>query len=133
MGHGMIYWIAFGSALGGAARYSLGGLAQRLSPGEFPLGTLTVNIAGSILLGFIVRYALETPAVSAEVRAFLAIGFCGGFTTFSTFSFESATLLERGEWSRLALYVGLSLVLTIAGVLIGAALAGQTLALRRTL
>jgi CrcB protein len=129
----MIYWIAFGSALGGAARYSLGGLVQRWAPGAFPLGTLTVNILGSLLLGFIVRYAIETPAVSAEIRAFLAIGFCGGFTTFSAFSYESATLLQRGDWSRLAMYAGLSLVLTVAAVLMGAALAGQVLTLRRVL
>lgn len=129
----MIFWIAMGSALGGAARYSLGGLVQRLAPGEFPLGTLVINVLGSFLLGFIVRYALETPAVSAEVRAFLTIGLCGGFTTFSTFSYESATLLERGEWSRLAVYAGLSLLLTIGGVLLGAALGGQLLTLRRSL
>jgi len=128
----MIYWIAFGSALGGVARYSLGGLVQRWTPGEFPLGTLAVNVVGSLVLGFLVRYALETPAISAEVRAFLTIGFCGGFTTFSTFSYESATMLERGEWSRLALYAGLSLLLTVAGALIGAAMAGQALALRRS-
>jgi CrcB protein len=129
----MIYWIAFGSALGGAARYSLGGLVQRWAPGEFPLGTLAVNVIGSLALGFLIRYALETPAVSAEVRAFLTIGFCGGFTTFSTVSFEAATLLERGEWPRLAAYAGLSLLLTVAAVLIGAALAGQVLTLRRSI
>jgi len=127
----MIYWIAFGSALGGAARYTLGGIVHRWAPGEFPLGTLAVNVIGSLLLGFIIRYALETPAVSAEIRAFLTIGFCGGFTTFSAFSYENAMLLQRGEWSRLALYVGLSLVLTVTGVLAGAALAGQALTLRR--
>ena len=129
----MIYWIAFGSALGGVARYSLGGLIQRWTPGQFPLGTLAINVLGSLLLGFIVRYALETPAVSAEIRAFLTIGFCGGFTTFSTFSYESAMLLERGEWSRLALYAGLSLTLTVAAALAGAAAAGQLLTLRRSL
>lgn len=129
----MIYWIAFGSALGGAARYSLGGLVQRWAPGEFPLGTLAVNVIGSFALGFLVRYAIETPAISPEVRAFLTIGFCGGFTTFSTFSYESAALLERGDWSRLALYVGLSILLTVAGALLGAALAGQTLTFRRTI
>ena len=96
-------------------------------------GLSLINVLGSFLLGFIVRYALETPAVSTEVRAFLTIGLCGGFTTFSTFSYESATLLERGEWSRLAVYVGLSLLLTIGGVLLGAALAGQVLSLRRSL
>ena len=129
----MIFWVAFGSALGGAARYSLGGLIQRMAPGEFPLGTLVINVLGSLLLGFIVRYAMETPAVGPEARAFLTIGLCGGFTTFSTFSYESAMLLERGEWSRLALYVGLSLLLTIAGVVAGGALAGQALTLRRSI
>ena len=129
----MIFWVAFGSALGGAARFSLGGLIQRMAPGEFPLGTLVINVLGSLLLGFIVRYAMETPAVGSEARAFLTVGLCGGFTTFSTFSYESAILLERGEWSRLALYVGLSLLLTIAGVVAGGALAGQALTLRRSI
>jgi CrcB protein len=129
----MIYWIACGSALGGAARYSLTGLVQRWMPGEFPLGTLAVNVIGSLLVGFVVRYAIETPAVSAEVRAFLTIGFCGGFTTFSAFSYESATLLQRGDWARLASYAGLSLLLTLAAVLLGSALAGQVLTLRRAL
>jgi CrcB protein len=128
----MIFWVAFGSALGGAARYSLGGLIQRMAPGEFPLGTLVINVIGSLVLGFVVRYAMETPAVSTEARAFLSIGLCGGFTTFSTFSYESALLLERGEWSRLALYVGLSLLLTTAGVVAGGGLAGQALTLRRS-
>lgn len=129
----MIFWIAMGSALGGAGRYLFGGMIQRLVPGEFPLGTLVVNVSGALLLGFIVRYALETPAVSTEVRAFLTIGFCGGFTTFSTFSYESAVLLQKGEWSRLAIYAGLSLALTIAATLAGFAMAGGALALRRTL
>jgi fluoride exporter len=129
----MIFWVAFGSALGGAARYSLGGLIQRAAPGGFPLGTLVINVLGSFVLGFIVRYAMATPAVSTEARAFLTIGLCGGFTTFSTFSYESAMLMERGEWSRLALYVGLSLLLTLAGVVAGGALAGQALTLRRSI
>lgn len=127
----MLLWIAAGSALGGVARYLLGGAIQRWTPGTFPLGTLLVNVGGSLLLGFIMRYALETPAVSSEVRAFLTVGFCGGFTTFSTFSYESATLLERGEWTRLGLYVGLSLGLTVAGTLVGAA-AGRALAAGRS-
>jgi CrcB protein len=129
----MIFWIALGSALGGAGRYLFGGAVQRWTPGDFPLGTLAINVIGSLLLGFIVRYALETPAISAEVRAFLTIGFCGGFTTFSTFSYESAVLLQKGEWSRLALYAGFSMALTIAATLAGFALASQMLTLRRSL
>jgi len=129
----MIFWIALGSAIGGVGRYLFGGAVQRWAPGEFPLGTLAVNIVGSLILGFIIRYALETPAISTETRAFLTIGFCGGFTTFSTFSYESAVMLQKGEWSRLALYAGLSLALTIGAMLTGFALAGGALSLRRSL
>ena len=115
----MIWYIALGSALGGVGRYLAGDLAQRLFQTTFPTGTLTVNIAGSFLLGLIIRYAIETPTLGPEMRAFLTIGFCGGFTTFSTFSFETAAMLEDGEWSRAALYitasVGLSLLATSLG------------------
>jgi len=128
----MVVWIAIGSALGGVSRYLFGGLIQRLFDTPFPSGTLTVNVVGSLLLGFIIRYSLETPAVSPELRGFLTIGFCGGFTTFSTFSYESAVMLEEGQWTRLAAYVGLSVLLTVAGTLIGFAVAREVLTLRRS-
>lgn len=129
----MLWFIALGSALGGVARYALGGAIQRWSGPGFPAGTLVVNIAGSFLLGFLLRYALGAPSISPELRAFLTIGFCGGFTTFSTFSYESVTLLESGQWNRLALYVGLSLVLALGGAILGVVAAREVLLLRRTL
>lgn len=127
----MVVWIAIGSALGGVSRYLFGGLIQRLFDTSFPSGTLAVNVVGSLLLGFIIRYSLETPAVSPELRGFLTIGFCGGFTTFSTFSYESAVMLEEGQWTRLAAYVGLSVLLTVVGTLVGFAAAREVLTLRR--
>jgi CrcB protein len=128
----MVVWIALGSALGGVSRYLFGGLIQRLIDTPFPSGTLAINVVGSLLLGFIIRYSLETPAVSPELRGFLTIGFCGGFTTFSTFSYESAVMLEEGQWTRLAAYVGLSVLLTVAGTLAGFAVAREILTLRRS-
>ena len=128
----MVVWIAIGSALGGVSRYLFGGLIQRLFDTSFPSGTLAVNVVGSLLLGFIIRYSLETPAVSPELRGFLTIGFCGGFTTFSTFGYEGAVMLEEGQWTRFAAYVGLSVLLTLAGTLAGFAAAREVLVLRRS-
>jgi CrcB protein len=128
----MVVWIAIGSALGGVSRYVFGGLIQRLFDTSFPSGTLAINVVGSLLLGFIIRYSLETPAVSPELRGFLTIGFCGGFTTFSTFGYESAVMLEEGQWTRLAAYVGLSVLLTVVGTLAGFAAAREVLTLRRS-
>ena len=92
----MLLYVALGSAIGGVARYLLGGLAQRLFDTTFPVGTLIINVSGSLLLGAFIRYATETPTLSPDLRAFLTIGLCGGYTTFSTFSFESVRLMEEG-------------------------------------
>ncbi|HJP56132.1 MAG TPA: fluoride efflux transporter CrcB [Gemmatimonadales bacterium] len=127
---GLIWYIALGSAIGGAGRFLVAELVQRAATTTFPTGTLAVNLTGSFLLGFIVRYAIETPAVSPELRAFLTIGICGGYTTFSTFSFETVRMLEDGEWMRASLYVGSSLVLAVGAVFLGFAAARQLVALR---
>jgi len=126
----MIWYIAAGSVLGGVSRYLLGGLIQRLLDTTFPAGTLVINVTGSFLLGAILRYGVDTPTMGPEVRALLTIGFCGGFTTFSTFSYETVALLEDGEWARAALYVGASLGLSLLAVMLGFAAARQIIALR---
>lgn len=128
----MLWYIALGSALGGVARYLLGGLIQRTTEGTFPLGTLVINVTGSFLLGLLYRYAAESAAVTPEVRAMLTIGICGGYTTFSTFSYETVRLLEDGEYTRALTYVGLSVVLSVGGAILGIALGRELLALRRT-
>lgn len=123
------WWVALGGAAGSVARYLLGyAIQQRIGPG-FPIGTLIINITGSLLLGFLWRYAIGTEA-SPELRALLTTGFCGGYTTFSTFSYETAVLIEGGEWRRAALYAALSVVLALVGTFAGFGLARQLLVAR---
>jgi CrcB protein len=129
----MLWYIAVGSALGGVSRYLLGGLIQRLLDTTFPAGTLVVNVTGSFLLGTFLRYALDTPTLTPELRAFLTIGFCGGYTTFSTFSYESVALFEEGDWTRAAMYVTLSLVLSFLAIVLGFAAARGVVSLREGL
>ena len=121
----MLWYIAVGSAIGGVSRYLVGGAVQRMAAGTFPVGTLVVNLTGSFLLGLILRYGVETPTLTPELRAFLTVGFCGGYTTFSTFSYEAVALLEDGEWTRGSLYIALSLGLSLFATFLGFAAARE--------
>jgi fluoride exporter len=123
-------WVAAGSAAGGVVRFLLGALIQQKTGTTFPLSTLLINVTGSLALGFLLRYSLGTAAVRPEVRALLTSGFCGGYTTFSTFSYEAVALLEEGDYHRAAWYIGLSVVFSLAGTFIGIGLAREALALR---
>jgi len=126
-------WVAIGSAAGGVLRFLLGTLIQQKTGSTFPVGTLAINVTGSLVLGFVVRYALATPAAGPELRALLTAGLCGGYTTFSTFSYESAALIEDGDYQRAAWYVGLSVALSLAATFLGIGLARELLNLRRRL
>jgi CrcB protein len=126
----MLLYVALGSAIGGVSRYLLGGLVQRMLDTTFPAGTLLVNVTGSFLLGGIIRYALETPSLTPEIRAFLTIGVCGGYTTFSTFSYETMALLEDGEWARAGVYITASVILSLIATFLGLALARQVIVWR---
>jgi CrcB protein len=97
----------------------------------FPVGTFLVNVSGSFLLGAIIRYALETPAITPEIRALLTIGVCGGYTTFSTFSYEAVALLEDGEWTRAGMYLFASVLLSLVATVLGFALARQLVVWRQ--
>ena len=113
--------VALGGAAGTLARWWIGGLAQEASA-TFPTGTLAIHVAGSLLLGFLARYLLETSA-PPELRLALTVGLCGGFTTFSTFSYETIALLEDGNVGRASAYVIASVVLSLAATWAGLALA----------
>ena len=127
----MIWWyVALGSAVGGVARFALATLVQQNTSANFPLGTLIVNVTGSFLLGLLFRYSLSTSAISHEVRALLTAGFCGGYTTFSTFSYDTIILLEEGRAARAGTYVGLSVVLSLIATWVGIMAARALLAMR---
>ena len=125
------YWaVAFGAALGGVARYYLASALQQRLGATFPWGTLVVNVSGSLLLGVLIRYALATPTVSVEMRALLTTGFCGGYTTFSTYSYETATLLEDGQYGRAGVYALASVIVALGATFAGFVLARELIALR---
>ena len=126
----LLAFIAAGSAAGGVCRFLLTTLVQQRVAGTFPTGTQIVNNTGSFVLGFILRYTLATPAITPELRALLTIGFCGGYTTFSTYSFETATLIENAQYERAAAYAVLSVMLALAGTFAGFIAARELLALR---
>lgn len=112
----LIAAVALGGAFGSVARYLAGIGAGKLFGLGFPWGTLIINIAGSFLIGaFVELFALRLN-LSQPIRVFLTVGFCGGFTTFSTFSLESYLLMERGEMIPAALYIVASVVLSIAAL-----------------
>ncbi len=122
----MIAYIALGGILGTLARYLVQGVLQTRA-GAFPTGTLAINIAGSLLLGFIVRFATGSAVVSPELRGGLTIGFCGAFTTMSTFSYESMRLVWDGEYWYAGLYLGGTILGCLAAVVAGTALANRLL------
>lgn len=111
--------VALGGALGAAARYGVTGLARRWSETGFPLGTLAVNLLGCLLIGLLVPGMLEERLVRPEVRTFVLIGLLGGFTTFSTFGYETFAMINEGQWGRAAWAVLLNNGVGIGLVLVG--------------
>ena len=128
----LLWYVGIGAAIGGMSRFLLAAFIQQRAGADFPLGTLLINITGSFLLGFIMRYALQATTLSPEIRALLTTGFCGGYTTFSTFSYETALLLEDGEYGRAALYVGTSVTIALLFTFLGFAVAQRLLAVRES-
>jgi CrcB protein len=90
-------WVCLGGALGSGLRYLLAGWVQRLSNGPFPQGTLTVNLIGSFLLGGLMHVSLTSDLLTPNARLALTTGFLGGFTTYSTFSYETLQLMQEGS------------------------------------
>ncbi len=111
--------VAIGGAIGSVARFALNEFIQSRSSGSFPIGTLVINVSGSLLLGFIMQFSLETTSIGPELRILLTTGFCGGFTTFSTFSYETVKLVEGGEYGSAGLYAGGSVLLSLLGTIFG--------------
>ena len=115
-----ILLVGIGGAIGSIARYLSGVLVGRVWPTTFPLATMLVNISGSLVMGLFIGWlARTTPAWQADARLFVAVGVLGGFTTLSSFSLDTVMLLERGEIGQAALYVGGSVIVSIAALFVG--------------
>ena len=116
--------VGVGGALGSVLRYLLGGLIGRWKAGwTFPLETLIINVAGCLAIGLLAGLSESRGVFTGTTRAFLFIGVLGGFTTFSTFGYETFQLMRDGQWPAAALSTGLQVVLGIGGVWAGHALA----------
>jgi len=111
--------VAIGGLIGSVARYVVAGWVQNLNGGEFPLGTLAVNVSGSFILGMVMTLALERGLLSADVRVLLGTGFCGGYTTMSTFSYETMALLQYGGVANAVTNVGVTLAACLGSVWLG--------------
>ena len=112
--------VALGGAVGSSLRYGASVVIGRFWAGSFPLSTLFVNIVGSLIMGlFIGALVRTTPVWQQEARLFVAVGLLGGFTTFSSFSLDTVTLVERGNIGEAMLYVALSVAVCLAGLYLG--------------
>jgi CrcB protein len=116
--------ICCGGAVGTGARYLLGSLAIRWLGPDFPFGTLIINVLGSFLIGMVQQVALTTGWIPETLRLVLAVGVLGGFTTYSSFSYETIRLIETGSWVTATGYVVLTTALCLGGCLAGLAVGG---------
>ncbi len=115
--------VAAGGAVGSLLRYWLGGQVQAASQGDFPVGTLTVNVLGSLSIGFLYFWLAERQSLTSPLPELIFVGLLGGFTTFSTFSLDSLALLLQGQAARALLYMGASFTLCLIAVWMGYRLA----------
>ncbi len=118
-----LFLLACAGGAGALCRYGLAGLVQRLAGERFPLGTLVVNLVGCLLFGFVWGWLEGRVGFSPQTRAIVLTGFLGAFTTFSTFAFETTTLLQGGQVAAALLNVALQTVLGMALVFAGLAIA----------
>jgi len=112
--------VALGSGIGGILRYYVSDFVQKNSNSLFPLGTLTVNIIGSFIIGLVLFYLDSIKLISSEMRLFLTVGLCGGLTTFSTFSYETIKLIQDSEYLLAGTNVLLNVFVTLLAVLLAA-------------
>ena len=111
--------IGLGGFIGSIARYLVSLLNLSVSFHSIPVGTLLVNVSGSLLIGFLTGIAEKSTILTAEWRMFLMVGLCGGFTTFSTFANENLMLIHNGQVFALLLYTALSIFLGFLAVFLG--------------
>lgn len=111
--------IGAGGAVGSVLRYYSGQFISKNYPSQIPLGTLIVNLLGCLLIGILLGYFAKNQGLSNEWKLLLVTGFCGGYTTFSTFAAENITLIQNQQVSQAILYIGFSVLLGLAAVYSG--------------
>jgi fluoride exporter len=116
------FWLSLGAVAGANLRHVVSQQLARLTT-AFPYGTLAVNVSGSLIIGFFLVWSTDRVLVDPRWRLLIAVGFCGGYTTFSSFAFETFVLLEQGRWLSATLNVLASNLLSLLGVIAGAMLA----------
>jgi CrcB protein len=114
-----VLWVGIGGFLGSVARFLLGHVVSKFYAYSFPLGTFLVNIIGCLIVGIIFGITEKTDTLNVEMRLFLATGFCGGFTTFSTFALENIKLLNDSQYALFAIYSLSSFLIGILAVITG--------------
>lgn len=115
----MILLVGAGGAIGSVARFLSQQMIARYYPSSFPWGTLIVNIVGCFIIGIVYAFGEKGNLLSPEMRLLLATGFCGGFTTFSTFAYENISLMREGELLYTFLYIAASIIVGFLAAYIG--------------
>ena len=116
-------WVSFGALVGANLRYFVSRLAAKLLSPNFPYGTLIINVTGSFILGLFLIWTTERVFADPKWRWLIAIGFCGSYTTFSSYAFETMAYFEQGHWSLFAMNILGNNLLCLAAVLLGGAMA----------
>lgn len=115
--------VALGAIFGANLRYILSRLAARIMGPVFPYGTLAINVAGSFIVGWFMIWTTERVLVDPRWRLLIVIGFCGGFTTFSSFAYETMALFEQGQWGLMVTNIVANNLLSLLAALVGMAVA----------
>jgi CrcB protein len=118
-----VLWISLGAIAGANLRYFVAQQAAKLASPAFPYGTLVINFTGSFILGFFLIWTTERVLADPRWRLFIAVGFCGGYTTFSSYAYETFALMEKGQWLASLLNVAASNLVSLLAVVLGAVLA----------
>lgn len=116
-------WISVGAIMGANLRFLLSKIVTRYTDAAFPYGTLLINLTGSLLLGFFLIWTTERVLADPMWRLLVAIGFCGSYTTFSSYAFETMAYFEQGHWTMFAANILANNLLSLGAVLVGAILA----------
>ena len=118
-----VLWISIGGVVGANLRFLVSRMSMRYLSASLPWGTLIINVSGSFVLGFFMAWTTERVMVDPRWRALIAVGFCGAYTTFSSYSFETFSLFEQGHYGLAAGNFAANNLLSLAGVVAGVILA----------